>query len=307
MALWLVFLLLLTRSSATYYRESEESRIVLDRQIKGNITQLNSLSDHELEILIDLNQHCRLTQHRKSQAGYLSSHRPLTSTQFQIDVELSIGGTDDTLFGDGLAIWLIEEGIKNTGPVFGAPDHWKGLGIFIDTFANIEKSLNFVIPQKPFPRMMGILNDGSKQYDLDHNGQGQESGECHVPKIRDKGIHTVRINYLRYKFLEVLVSYDDPETASDEAVWSHCFTIFDIALPIRPYVAFSALTGDLADTHDIVSVYASQIHYQPEPLKFTPTAQPRVQQVKSSGVWSLLYMCHLERKHSQHGVVWDDS
>lgn len=291
MALFLIFLLLLTRTSATYY--GEESDIVLDRQIKGNITQLDELLDHGLEMpyvedlkgvnydfggstVIDLNQYCRLTQRRKSQAGYLSSHRPLISTQFQIDVELSIGGTDDTMFGDGLAIWLIEKGIKNTGPVFGAPDYWKGLGLFIDTFPNGEKS-------KPFPRMMAILNDGSKRYNVENNGQGQESGECHVPRIRDQGTQIVRINYLRSKFLEVLVRYEDPETYSKGA-WSHCFTIFDVTLPIRPYVAFSAHTGGLTDTHDIVNVLATQIHHEQEQRKSTPPTQPRVEKVKASRV-----------------------
>ncbi|EGG10620.1 uncharacterized protein MELLADRAFT_103306 [Melampsora larici-populina 98AG31] len=279
MALFLVFLLFLTHSSATFDRED----IVLDRQIKGNITQLGELHDHGLEILIDLNQHCRLTQRRPSQAGYLCSHRPLLSPQFQIDVELSIGANDKTLFGDGLAIWLVEDGIKNTGSVFGAPDYWTGLGIFIDTFPNSDKSLNFPIFQKPFPIMMGMLNDGSKRYDVDNNGQGQGSGECHLPRIRDQGPHTIRINYVKSKFLEVLVRYDDPDKYSTD-VWSHCFTIFDVTLPLRPYLGFSAHTGYLADTHDIVNVFASQIHHGHEQPKFTPPVQPHVQEVKLSGV-----------------------
>lgn len=52
-------------------------------------------------------------------------------------------------------------------------DHWDGLGIFFDTYANSRHSYSF-------PEIIAIMNDGSKAYDVGKDGAGQESGRCSV-------------------------------------------------------------------------------------------------------------------------------
>ena len=40
--------------------------------------------------------------------------------------------------------------------------------------------------------------------------------------------------------------------AGDE--WTECFTSYGTVLPLAPYVGFSALTGDVSDNHECVSL-----------------------------------------------------
>ena len=52
--------------------------------------------------------------------------------QFQFSVH---GHGKDQLHGDGFAMWYARD--KNQlGPVFGAPDFFHGLAIFLDTYSN---------------------------------------------------------------------------------------------------------------------------------------------------------------------------
>ena len=43
--------------------------------------------------------------------------------------------------------------------------------------------------------------------------------------------------------------------------WSTCFFLPNITLPERPYLGFSASTGDVTDAHDIVSISTNSIVY----------------------------------------------
>lgn len=56
------------------------------------------------------------------------------------------------------------------GPVFGAGDQWRGLGVFFDSFDNDGKGNN--------PYIMAMLNDGTKQYDHQTDGSNQQLAGC---------------------------------------------------------------------------------------------------------------------------------
>ncbi|KAJ2711007.1 hypothetical protein H4R19_003459, partial [Coemansia spiralis] len=47
--------------------------------------------------------------------------------------------------------------------------------------------------------------------------------------------------------------------------WINCFTMTNVTLPTGAFLGFSALTGDVSDSHDIISVRAESM--RPEALK----------------------------------------
>jgi len=58
----------------------------------------------------------------------------------------------------------------------------------------------------------------------------------------------LKITYVKGGYLDVKVHYK----AWDD--WLTCFTLHNATLPDAPFLGFSALTGDVADDHDIISV-----------------------------------------------------
>ncbi|BGP36879.1 hypothetical protein JCM10449v2_000781 [Rhodotorula kratochvilovae] len=197
--------------------------------------------------IINTNKHIRLTQDRPSQAGWLWSRLALAPSSFEIEFEFRVDGKSNNIFGDGFAMWLTR-GRAGQGPAFGNIDYWDGLGIFFDTYANSRHAYSF-------PRIYGILNDGKKSYEVGKDGQGQELGACSIDFRRTDVTAKARLTYFKGKFLELAIQH----AKWDE--WTTCFAVEGIELPNQPFLGFSALTGDVSDAHDIISVTTSNIAY----------------------------------------------
>ncbi|WFD34952.1 hypothetical protein MCUN1_001798 [Malassezia cuniculi] len=203
--------------------------------------------DYGGDTIIDTNRYVRLTQDRKSERGWLWSRTPLEAENFEITVEFSIDGNSPTHHGDGFALWLTQER-NEAGPVFGSRDYWHGFGIFFDTFANT--------PHKyVFPRIMIMENDGTKQYNIDRDGDGQELESCTM-QLRRVPVETrLRLTYIRNMYLELAIQNHEWNQ------WSTCFLIRNATMPKNPFLGFSASTGEVTDAHDIVSVSTNSIVY----------------------------------------------
>lgn len=199
--------------------------------------------DFGADAYINTNKHIRLTRNRPSQMGWLWSRIPLTAHNFVVEVEFKIHGESSHLYGDGLALWLTKTRTQ-PGPVFGSVDNFEGLGIFLDTYANTRHSYSF-------PRVVGMLGDGKTSYDQDGDGQNNGLGGCSANYRRTNVATKLRVTYVKDKLLNVKIQY----RAWDD--WLECFTIRDISLPTAPYLGFSAMTGDVSDNHDIISVTTS--------------------------------------------------
>nr|GAT49080.1 mannose ER-Golgi intermediate compartment [Mycena chlorophos] len=196
--------------------------------------------DFGADSYVNTNKHIRLTRDVPSQMGWLWSRLPITATNFVVEVEFKIGGEPGHLFGDGMAIWLTKDRIQ-PGPVFGSKDNWEGLAIFLDTYANTRHSY-------AFPRIMGMVGDGKTSYNAGNDGDGQEIGACSA-NFRQTNVATkLKITYVKDNFLDVKIQY----RAWDE--WTDCFYKEKVSLVSAPYLGFSALTGSLADNHDVVAV-----------------------------------------------------
>ncbi|KAG9044041.1 hypothetical protein FS837_008856 [Tulasnella sp. UAMH 9824] len=229
------------------------------------------------EAYVNTNKHIRLTQDRQSETGWLWSRLPLTPSNYQIDIEFKvwdlhsfdvntrprllmeresheqISGGSGHLFGDGMAIWLTKTRAEY-GPVFGSKDNFEGVGIFLDTYANARHSYSF-------PRIMAMIGDGRTSYDLGSDGEKNSAGACSA-SVRRNDIKTmIRIRYKKDKGLEVLLQYK----GWDE--WTPCFELKNLTLPTMPYLGVTAITGEVHDAHDVISIASNSIVLNPPNLQ----------------------------------------
>lgn len=218
---------------------------------------------------VNTNKHIRLTRDKPSQMGWLWSRLPLTAANYEIDIEFKITGGSSHLYGDGMAIWLTNTRAE-PGPVFGSLDKFDGLAIFLDTYANSRHSY-------AFPRIMAMLGDGKTSYDVGSDGSNTELAACSA-NVRKTDIATkIRIKYFKNEMLNVALQYK----GWDE--WTECFTVWDVKLPTAPFLGISALTGDISDNHDIISIStASAI------LKDAPAPSAQRKHNSSSGFWGFI-------------------
>ena len=79
-------------------------------------------------------EHVILTTDTQSQDGWLWSKQPILSKSFVAEFEFSVS-FKGAISGDGFAFWITSES-EIAGPVFGNQDHFNGLGIMFDTYAN---------------------------------------------------------------------------------------------------------------------------------------------------------------------------
>ncbi|KIM64011.1 hypothetical protein SCLCIDRAFT_1213831 [Scleroderma citrinum Foug A] len=196
--------------------------------------------DFGADAYVNTNKHIRLTRAVPSQMGWLWSRIPLTASNYIIEIEFKVSGESTHLFGDGMAIWLTKERAQ-PGPVFGNQDKFEGLGIFLDTYANSRHPYGF-------PRIMAMLGDGKTEYDQAHDGDANSIGSCSAMFRRTNAVTKLKIAYVKDTYLDVKVQYK----AWDD--WTDCFRVEGISLPINPFVGMSALTGEVFDAHDVISV-----------------------------------------------------
>ncbi|KAF9563007.1 hypothetical protein CPC08DRAFT_794567 [Agrocybe pediades] len=227
--------------------------------------------DFGADAYVNTNKHVRLTRNAPSQMGWLWSRLALTPANFIIEVEFKVTGDSSHLYGDGLAMWLTKDRIAE-GPVFGSKDEFTGLGIFLDTYSNARHSYSF-------PRIVGMLGDGKTKYDFGNDGDGQEIGACSANFRRTNVATKLKVTYVKKSFLDVKIQYK----AWDD--WTDCFRVENLELPPNPFLGFSAMTGDVSDAHDIISVTSySAIVSQPD-NKPNKHRKVGVLSGESSGTW----------------------
>ncbi|KAK6186268.1 hypothetical protein SNE40_008338 [Patella caerulea] len=187
------------------------------------------------------NSHIRLTSDHQSIRGAIWNNVPCYVRNWELHVNFKVHGSGKTLFGDGFAIWYINQRMK-MGDVFGNADKFVGLGIFLDTYSNHNGPHNH---QHPY--VSAMVNNGSLTYDHDDDGTHTQLAGCEA-QFRNKNYDTHIA--IRYTQNELKVSLD----IDNKNEWKECFTVKDVLLPVGYYFGVSAATGDLADNHDIISV-----------------------------------------------------
>ncbi|KAH3684946.1 hypothetical protein WICPIJ_004078 [Wickerhamomyces pijperi] len=216
----------------------------------------NKYENHNWEFLgdtlINKNQYVRLTTEKPNQSGLIQSRKPLSGDVkgFQLDFEFAIHGSakSNGFKGDGFALFITEDKLEQ-GPVFGAQDYFKGLGLFFDTYRNAKKG-------RVFPIVSLMRGDGKTPYDKDNDGKANEIAGCSARGLYNprNGKTTARLIY----------TADDGYLSFDYQIkdgeWKNCFSITDFQMPKDDrYIAFGAATGELSENVDILSFEAFKL------------------------------------------------
>lgn len=194
-------------------------------------------------------ENVRIAPSLRSQKGAIWTKNPLNFDWWDLDIAFRVSGRG-RVGADGLAFWYTQAKGSYDGDVFGSSDKWTGLGIFFDSFDNDNKHNN--------PYIMAVLNDGTRQFDHQNDGQTQLTAGC-LRDFRNKPYLTrARIEY----YNNVLTLLFHNGMTNNEQDYEMCFRAENVVLPKGGYFGMSAATGGLADDHDVVHFLTSSLHPQ---------------------------------------------
>ncbi|XP_006625589.3 lectin, mannose-binding 2-like a isoform X1 [Lepisosteus oculatus] len=200
----------------------------------------------------------RLTPDMQSKQGAVWNRVPCYLRDWELQVHFKIHGQGKkNLNGDGLAVWFTKERMQ-TGPVFGNMDRFTGLGVFVDTYPNEEKHQEAqkkrYTPrtQRIFPYVSAMVGNGTLSYDHERDGRPTELGGC-TALVRNLNHDTfLVVRYVRRR-LTVMIDIDGKQE------WRDCLDIPGVRLPQGYFIGASAITGDLSDNHDLISLKLYQL------------------------------------------------
>lgn len=252
-------------------------------------TLQNNYWDYGGDAIIDTNRYVMLTQDRRNETGWLWSRLPIEANDFEITSEFVMKGKSTTTGGDGFAMWLTTTRAQ-PGPVFGSMNRWNGLGIIFDTFPN-QPHRGF------FPRISVVENDGTKTYNTDSDGEKQDLAQCAMQLRHTPAETRLRFTYVKDVYMELAIQNQEWNQ------WNKCFRIPPVNLPGPPYLGFSASTGEVTDTHSIVSVWTNKIVYNSRtPADLDKEREQAFADDKSSHWWAIHQKKEARRAH-EHGLI----
>uniref|UniRef100_A0A3B4Z5T4 Lectin, mannose binding 2 like n=1 Tax=Stegastes partitus TaxID=144197 RepID=A0A3B4Z5T4_9TELE len=211
---------------------------------------VGSLGSSHWELMGDAmvtTEQVRLTPDMQSRQGAVWSRIPCHLKDWEMQVHFKIHGQGKkSLNGDGMAIWYTKERMQK-GPVFGNMDNFTGLGVFVDTYPNEEKHI-----ERIFPFVLAMVGNGTVSYDHERDGRPTELGGCNAMVRNLKHDTFLFIRYVRRR-LTVMIDIDGQHE------WRDCLDIPGVRLPQGYYFGASAITGDLSDNHDVISLKLYQL------------------------------------------------
>ncbi|XP_034751732.1 lectin, mannose-binding 2-like a isoform X1 [Etheostoma cragini] len=259
---WTFAFLILTASKCLADDDHEmEEFLKREYSLSKPYQGVGSLGSSHWELMGDAmvtTEQVRLTPDMQSRQGAVWSRLPCHLTDWEMQVHFKIHGQGKkNLNGDGLAIWYTKERAQK-GPVFGNMDNFTGLGVFVDTYPNEEKHLEAqkkrYTPrtQRIFPFVLAMVGNGSISYDHERDGRPTELGGCNAMVRNLKHDTFLFIRYVRRR-LTVMIDIDGQHE------WRDCLDIPGVRLPKGYYFGATAITGDLSDNHDIISLKLYQL------------------------------------------------
>ncbi|XP_062399158.1 lectin, mannose-binding 2-like b [Sardina pilchardus] len=191
--------------------------------------------------------HVRLTPDLQSRVGAVWGRLPFFLRDWELHVQFKISGQGKkNLNGDGMALWLTKERMQH-GPVFGNMNHFTGLGMFIDTYPNEDKS-----HERVYPYISVMVGNGTLSYDHDRDGRPTELGGC-TALVRNVNHDTIiLLRYMRNR-LTLMMDIDGKRE------WRECLDVPGVHMPVGYYFGASSATGDLSDNHDLISMKLYQL------------------------------------------------
>jgi len=204
----------------------------------------------------------RLTPAAQSRSGWLFNHYPLKSNDWEMELIFSVRSTYH-IGGDGFAFWVINKTTADggrswtredwvEGGVLGMRDDFNGFGVLFDTYDNDQNRKN--------PTVGVLKNDGSsrkwdhdKDFDPDRVKEAYKEMEtsCKLPYRNTEG-PTDGETYVLIRYQSgILHVYTD----STGEGYMFCLAVkLETKTIDSHFFAFTAVTGAVADIHEINSV-----------------------------------------------------
>lgn len=181
---------------------------------------------------------------------------PTPSSDWTLELKFRISGQGQTLYGDGMALWVSPTPysvFSKGGSAFGVPETIEGFGILFDTYKNVEIG-------NRHKDIMLINGDGEKPMQM-HNvlPTGCKSKYRYWEKRDDFNIGRHSIAVIDYKGSEKLLKVRIDAKANGNMMDCFEFKFTDegaarLADMSKMHIALSSSTGQLADNHDVLSV-----------------------------------------------------
>jgi hypothetical protein len=207
----------------------------------------------------------RLVPAAQSRAGWLWNDYPLESKDWEVEVAFRVQSKPH-FGGDGFAFWVISgdhdpsyhfEPDYLNGAMFGLRDDFKGIGVIFDTYDNDGKRDN--------PAVFVVSNEEGRFGVHDHDNDFEQvmvktlpaepnsQYKCFSSYRNTKHPYKVLIRYRRGT-LHVYVQ--DGLWGSEPTEFKYCLSVvvpYPSSITER-HIAFSALTGGVADKVDILEI-----------------------------------------------------
>eukprot|EP00485_Elphidium_margaritaceum_P002381 CAMPEP_0202688512 /NCGR_PEP_ID=MMETSP1385-20130828/4014_1 /ASSEMBLY_ACC=CAM_ASM_000861 /TAXON_ID=933848 /ORGANISM="Elphidium margaritaceum" /LENGTH=442 /DNA_ID=CAMNT_0049343505 /DNA_START=44 /DNA_END=1372 /DNA_ORIENTATION=+ len=198
----------------------------------------------------------RLTPATQSRAGWLINEFELQSTDWEIELQFEVR-SDYHIGGDGFGIFVLNDTFhprRNkghnylTGSIFGLTEKFQGFGVVFDTYdndGNRDNPTTFVLKQEK--QNMQTWNHNNDFADnLVKETPGSDAAYHCSTNYRNDGDSKVILRYIGGE-LHVYI-----KTNKDE--FEYCLSV-KIGLDTRRYyIAFTAMTGQVADRHDLLAL-----------------------------------------------------
>lgn len=189
----------------------------------------------------------RLTPDRQSKKGALWSRSSVASDKLNAVLKFRISGQGKNFFGDGLAMWIVNDSDYIEGDLHGFVEKFYGIGIIFDTFKNTEH-------MSSHRDVTVLVNDGDKTFELmTEDIMGCNTNIRYYSERADFSVSDSTIAKVSVEGGKLIVDID-PKNTGD---WMPCVEVHEIELKedwlLDAHVGFSGTTGQLADNHDIIS------------------------------------------------------
>jgi len=190
----------------------------------------------------------RLTPDRQSKKGALWSRKSLGTDNFSMTLKFRISGQGKKFFGDGMALWVMQQAYYVEGDFHGSVERFTGFGVIFDTFKNTE-TLSY------HRDVSLVYNDGEKTTEVMlENKEGCDASIRYHEERGDFSVESAsraKVIVENGRQITVLV---DP---SNDGTFTRCI---QAELPLdqnwarQAHVGVSASTGQLADNHDVLEL-----------------------------------------------------
>lgn len=202
----------------------------------------------------------RLTSDTADRRGFIWNDYPLEAPSWEVEFDLRVY-SNPHFGGDGFAFWILDSSsdpILNkepdslSGPLFGLKDTFKGMGVIFDTYDNDGDRANpsiFVLDHTKGGKFSGN-HDNDYMYDMykkTPSGYRDPNYRCTADYRNQDKQTRVLVRFL-HKVLHVYID------TQDGAGWRVCLAVEFEQDFLNHHMAFTAVTGQVADTHDIVGV-----------------------------------------------------